>query len=264
MITRVQVKNFRSLADVDVKLGPLNVLVGRNGAGKSAFLDALRFVRDALRMGLETAVDNRHGIAALRRWAPRRPYNLEIALTVQTARFWGEYSFVITSGQQGTYHKGREVCRVGRVLNEVDDEFEIKGNEWITLPKRLIQRPDRLNRLTESDILLLPNMSFFSPLFSRMRSQLIGSFYSIFPNTLRMPQKPSNEKQLLDHGDNLASIVRRIQKSKARFKKLLTALGRVVEGVNDLRVRQVDIWLQNWHILILALLTLGINQLGLN
>jgi predicted ATPase len=239
MITRVQVKNFRSFADVDVQLGRLNVLVGRNGAGKSAFLDVLRFVRDALRSGLETAIDSRHGIAALRRWAPRRPYNMEISLTVETPRFWGEYSFVIGSGVSGTYHKGRELCRVGRVRDVVDDGFEIKGNEWITPPNRLLQRQDRLKKLTESDVLLLPSLSIFSPLFSRLRHHLGGSFYSIFPNTLRMPQKPFNERLLLDHGENFASTVRRIQKNRSRFTNLLKALGRVVDGVSDLRVRQV-------------------------
>lgn len=239
MITRVQVKNFRSFADVDAKLGPLTVLVGRNGAGKSAFLDALRFVRDSLRMGLEVAVDDRHGIVALRRWAPRKPYNVEIALTVQSRRFWGDYSFVVSSGQHGAYRRGREICRVGRELDKVDDAFEIKGRDWVTLPKRLSQRSDRLNKLTESDTLVLPNMAIFSPLFSRLRHELIGSFYSIFPNTLRGPQKPSNERQLLDHGENFAAIVRRLQKNKVRFSRLLTALGRVVDGVTDLRVRPV-------------------------
>ena len=239
MITRVQVKNFRSFADVDISLGPLNVLVGRNGVGKSAFLDILRFVRDALRTGLETAMDERHGIIALRRWAPTKPYNVEIALTVEKRRFWGEYSFSITSGPQGTYRRGRESCRVGRLPNQVDDAFEIKGNKWIELPERLAQRPERLSRLGESDTLVLPTLSVLSPKFSKLRQNLTGSFYSIFPNTLRVPQKPSNERLLSDHGDNLASIVRRLQKNKYRFGKLIKALGRVVDGVTDLRVRQV-------------------------
>ena len=239
MITRVQVKNFRSFADVDIKLGHLNVLVGCNGVGKSAFLDILRFVRDALRMGLETAMDERHGIIALRRWAPRRPYNVEIALTVETKKFWGEYSFSITSGQHGSYHRGRESCKVGRAPNEIDDAFEIKGNKWIELPERLAQRPERVSRLGESDTLVLPSLSVFSPLFSKLRQSLTGSFYSIFPNTLRVPQKSSNERLLSDHGDNLASIVRRLQKNKPRSSKLIRALARVVDGVTDLRVRQV-------------------------
>src|SRR2546421_9828566 len=198
MISRVQVKNFRSFADVVVELGPLNVLVGRNGVGKSAFLDILRFVRDAIRTGLETAMDERHGIIALRRWAPRRPYNVEISLTVEARDVWGEYSFTISSGQQGKYRRSRETCKVGRSKNAITDGFELKGNEWIQLPERLAQRPERLRRFGESDTLALPSVSVFSPLFSKLRQNLTGSFYSIFPNTLRVPQKPSNERLLSD------------------------------------------------------------------
>lgn len=239
MITRVRVKNFRSFADVDIQLGSLNVLVGRNGVGKSAFLDILRFVRDCLRVGLETAIDERHGVIALRRWAPRKPYNVEITLNVEQGKFWGEYSFVITSGQQGTYRRGRESCTVGMLNDGSDDAFEIKGNEWVKLPDRFTQRRDRLDRLVGSDALVLPSIAVLSPRFSKLRQSLTGSFYSIFPNTLRVPQKPSNEKLLSDHGENLASIVRRLQKNKYRFNKLLSALARVVDGVTDLRVRQV-------------------------
>lgn len=44
MITRLQVHNFKSLRDVDISLGPLNVLVGPNMSGKSNILDVLLFL----------------------------------------------------------------------------------------------------------------------------------------------------------------------------------------------------------------------------
>ena len=40
-ITDVRVSNFRSLANVEVELGDLTVLIGANNAGKTSFLDAL-------------------------------------------------------------------------------------------------------------------------------------------------------------------------------------------------------------------------------
>jgi predicted ATPase len=46
MITRLQVRNFKSLKDIDLSLGPLNVLVGPNMSGKSNILDVLRFLRE--------------------------------------------------------------------------------------------------------------------------------------------------------------------------------------------------------------------------
>ena len=43
LITRLIVKNYRSLADVHIALSPLTVFIGKNGAGKSNVIDVLRF-----------------------------------------------------------------------------------------------------------------------------------------------------------------------------------------------------------------------------
>ena len=60
-LTRVVLENYKSIAHGDVRLGPLNYLVGPNGAGKSNFLDALRFVADALTHSVEQALCARGG-----------------------------------------------------------------------------------------------------------------------------------------------------------------------------------------------------------
>ena len=45
MITSVRIRNFKSFRDVEVSLGPFNVLVGPNMSGKSNFVQAFRFIR---------------------------------------------------------------------------------------------------------------------------------------------------------------------------------------------------------------------------
>ena len=52
---------------VELTLGPLTFLVGPNGSGKSNFLDALRFVADALNTTLEQSLRDRGGIQSVRR-----------------------------------------------------------------------------------------------------------------------------------------------------------------------------------------------------
>lgn len=235
MISRVQVKNFRSLAHVDVELGNMTVLVGRNGTGKSAFLDVLRFVRDAFRVGLEDAIIDRHGIGALRRWAPSRPYQLEISLTVQEHTLWGEYYFVIGS-EQGAHKIKREVCRVGRAANKIVEEYEVREGEFVSTPKSLVRAMRRRGSIEGKQELVLRSVSIFSPLLHRMRKALTGSFYSIFPNVLREPQKPSTEKTLTDDGSNFASVLRRMRKENRYSADLLAALNRVVDGIGDIRV----------------------------
>ncbi|MGI5213564.1 AAA family ATPase [Plantactinospora sp. CA-290183] len=60
-LLRLKVSNFRSLRDVEVRLGALNVLVGPNGAGKSNLLDVIAFLGDATREDLGPALDRRGG-----------------------------------------------------------------------------------------------------------------------------------------------------------------------------------------------------------
>lgn len=65
-LTGLQIKNFRSLENITVNPKPLNVLFGPNGAGKSTFLDAIWFVRDCAKRGVDDAASKRsHGIGVL-------------------------------------------------------------------------------------------------------------------------------------------------------------------------------------------------------
>jgi predicted ATPase len=245
MITRVQVKNFRSIAKADVQLGPLTVLVGRHGAGKSAFLDVLRFVRDALRSGLENAILDRHGVTSIRRCAPSKPYNVEICLTVSDEAIFGEYCFVITSGQNGSYRVAREACRVGRGVAE--EQFETRDGKWRIAPgvelylhqQRIIMGERRLDSGFEPSALVLPTLSAFSKFYSRLRRALDGNFYNIFPSMLREPQRPSNDQLLTEGGESFASVVRGMRRKRTAFRDLLATLRHVVDGVSDLRVREV-------------------------
>ncbi len=47
-LTRVQIRDYKSIATADIHLGTFTILVGRNGSGKSNFLDALRLIADGL------------------------------------------------------------------------------------------------------------------------------------------------------------------------------------------------------------------------
>lgn len=60
-ISRVVLRNYESIGYCDVMLQPLTYFVGQNGAGKSNFLDALHFVRDALAGSLDSALNERGG-----------------------------------------------------------------------------------------------------------------------------------------------------------------------------------------------------------
>ena len=56
-LRRVRIRGYKSIAFCDVPLQPLTILVGRNGAGKSNFLNALAFLRDVLDSSVTKAVE---------------------------------------------------------------------------------------------------------------------------------------------------------------------------------------------------------------
>lgn len=91
-ITRVIIKNYKSIAACDVQLCPLTFLVGPNGAGKSNFLDALRFVADALNSSLDHAIRDRGGINDVRRRSGGHPNHFGIRL-----------DFALPDGSRGHY-----------------------------------------------------------------------------------------------------------------------------------------------------------------
>ncbi len=61
MLKRVHIRNFKSLGDVSVELGPVTVLVGRSGTGKTNFVEAVRFLRDSLYERNIVATQQRYG-----------------------------------------------------------------------------------------------------------------------------------------------------------------------------------------------------------
>ncbi len=64
-ITRVVLKNYKSIEFCDVELNPLMILVGPNGSGKSNFLDALSFVAETLNSTIDVAIQKRGGIDSI-------------------------------------------------------------------------------------------------------------------------------------------------------------------------------------------------------
>jgi predicted ATPase len=72
-LLELHVENFRSLRDVTVPLGPLTVLVGPNGVGKSNVLKVFDFLADIIRTDLQPALDSRRGFDEVAFWGGSKP-----------------------------------------------------------------------------------------------------------------------------------------------------------------------------------------------
>ena len=101
LLTRLQVKNFQCLADVSVKLRPINVLFGPNGSGKSTLLEAIRLVKDCAVRDVAEAVRTRHnGFGMLRQGAKASE---GILIMLETASFQYKLRLGFSRGQVEPY-----------------------------------------------------------------------------------------------------------------------------------------------------------------
>lgn len=228
MITSLSVSNYRSLGEnVRIEFGQFTALVGPNGSGKSNVMDALRFVADALQMGLSGAITSRHGIAAVRRWSGGHPFNVAIRLDLLLADGPAYYAFELTGSSAEEYEVKHEEADVLRGSERV--RFRIERGEWKEGPSGLSPPLD-----TKSLALQLVGGDVrFKELVRALQNMAV---YAIFPDTLRTPQKYSPHKPMSRHGDNWCSILKD-QPEQTWKPDLITALHKLTGDTEDLRVK---------------------------
>ena len=61
---RIHIQGFRRLFDVDIKLNPLNVLIGANGSGKTSILDVFSLLANSASGTLNESLSEQNGIDA--------------------------------------------------------------------------------------------------------------------------------------------------------------------------------------------------------
>lgn len=88
-ILGLTVRNFRTLTDTKLPLGPLTVMVGPNAAGKSNVLHSLEFLGDVARQGIESALDARGGFDLLAFRGGRRPVS---RISIGLEGVWSDFA----------------------------------------------------------------------------------------------------------------------------------------------------------------------------
>ncbi|MCS6859230.1 MAG: AAA family ATPase [Abditibacteriales bacterium] len=105
MITRLILRNFKSLRKVDVRPQAVNLVIGANGSGKSNFADAFQFIAQACHLGLKEALDNLGGLEEVRtRKAgagkpPQLHVGIELGKDASRGLYRGRYEFTLSQSK---------------------------------------------------------------------------------------------------------------------------------------------------------------------
>jgi len=98
MISKIEIRNYRMLRNIDTVLKPFNILVGPNASGKSTFLDAILLIKDILSVdkGVEDAIEARASSFQDLLWDKKNPkFRIALELEIpETIRTFSNYKFV--------------------------------------------------------------------------------------------------------------------------------------------------------------------------
>jgi len=227
-IRLLAIRNFRSIAKAQLRLGDLTILVGPNGAGKSNVLDALRFVSDALSVTPMHALALRGGVGAVRRKGlGGRPNHFTIRLEIELPdERYGVYAFTVGALPKGEFAIDHELCIVHGPGALHRHEYEIEKGVFKVAPTGVEPRIAR-------DRLALTIVSAKAE-FRRLYDFLAGmKFYNLVPELIRKPQDPDPGLSLHRDGANAAAVVRELRTSNGEFREVCEFLEQVVPGMQE-------------------------------
>jgi len=239
-VTRLTLENYKSIAQCDVRLGPLTFLIGPNGSGKSNFVDALRFVADAVRYSLDQALRDRNGIQSVVHRAANRASHMTLGVdfTLSFGRP-GSYSLRLGVLRSGGYEVQLEECRLAP-----QEQYHIEGPRFSVRDGVVDTNvPDAFPglKVVAKDKLLLGVLSAFDTEFRPVSDLLASSIvYNVIPAHMRPPQ-PSQEAQLLlGDGSNVAAVLRRIaNRDDNAWQRIVDYLKVVVPEVTSVEVESI-------------------------
>jgi predicted ATPase len=253
-LRRVRIRGYKSIAFCDVTLEPLTIFVGRNASGKSTFLDALAFLRDALD-GLDAALE-RHGSATVFSLEPRTnhltfeidlefpshqmdcraTYRVELALSarkqlevekehlkVDDSALRRSCSFTAVRGR--VTWDGLESFQEGAYRHVPSEGHQPGEGGEASYPSLFAPyRPDRL-------LLGVIGSQPFIDLADGLRS---AGFFNFHPDSIREPQPGVGSPALKRDGRNLARAIEGLKEIEeddvARVAAYLRAIVPGVEG----------------------------------
>ncbi len=231
IVSKITLKNWRNFERAEAKLSERTFLVGPNAAGKSNFLDVLKFLRDLSLPGggLQSAIADRGGVPQIRCLSARKENDIGITVEIQepdSPSFIWKYSIGIKLQERGDREPYLTHERVWR-----DGES-----------KPILDRPDRADaedrkRLTQT---------FLEQINANAPFREVSNFFQeikylhLVPQLIKYPEAFRGKKLGGDpYGlDFLISVAGTSPKQRdARLRKISQALTMAVPQLGELVYR---------------------------
>ena len=235
-ISRIEIKNWRNFRGAQASnVSDVVYLLGPNAAGKSNFLDVMRFLRDLGKSkggGLQEAIESRGGISKIRCLHARRDTEVLIDIDVVEDAGAGGWNYTIGFNIPRTgFEKNRRPFITKEIVNRIDCDG--KKENLLKRPNDADDHDERQRQQTYLEQ-INTNKKF------RVLADFFGSitYYHLVPQLLKfgdeisgrtLENDPFGQEFLL----RVSATQERIRNS--RLKKIERALQAIVPQMEDLR-----------------------------
>ncbi|WP_316753534.1 AAA family ATPase [Streptomyces herbicida] len=249
-------ENFRTLTRMELRLGPLTVLVGPNAAGKSNVLRVFEFLADVARAGIEPTVDARGGYEEI---AYRGGSHTRSGMRVSLEGVWSEHASESSPdeytlnllrrrkagdrrGQYDFSRRERFVLHTEPDATSSVELFRDTASVASPLPGEQPQRTPVVGRmatgLQEGHLPLPPDGPTATAIQGLAKHLTDVRVFDADVRAARRPAPVGFPGQLLaDDAHNLADFLLELRKDQNAWKRLLKDVTTLVPSVEDIDVQ---------------------------
>jgi predicted ATPase len=212
-ITRLVLRGYKSIAECDIELGRLNVLIGANGAGKSNFIGLFRLIQRILDAQLQLTVGEMGGPDAVLHFGRKKTEEMRAEL------YFGNngYRFTLRPTQDNRMMFAREAL------------WWNQHGDWRPKSGHFETYAEEQKRKTRIYNFVVP----------AMRSWRLYHFHDTSPSALVKQMHGINDNEYLrDDARNLAAFLYRLKNHhESHYKRIVKAVQLVAPFFGDFHLR---------------------------
>jgi predicted ATPase len=224
-LSRVRVRGFRSIRDLDLELSPLNVLIGANGSGKSNFVALFNLLSSIVSVSLKLYSARKGDASSILHYGPKRTPALEAELYLAGEGGTGEYAFTLAHASPDRFLFTREQVAFRPTGKDTPYYVHALDSGWVE---------SRLSVLAASQTDGSAHGVARAFIQALQRVQVYHFHDTSETASIRLSQDVDRTRFLLSTGGNLASFLFMLQQEfPAHYQRIVTTIRLAVPYFED-------------------------------